>query len=96
MMSRLSPGVLSELFLTGVITAFEADGDKEVGNWTTTDRMGKNVTVYTMSTRNPHLRPLGGTYGIASWSLDSSTYAILVSMLDRNNTTLIIRTLAIA
>jgi hypothetical protein len=47
MMSKMSPGALSELFLIGGISAVEARGDTETGNWTAVDSQGRNVTVYT-------------------------------------------------
>jgi len=37
----------------------------------------------------------GGSYDIAVWNLEGSTYALMVSMLDRKNTTEVIRTLSI-
>ena len=92
---RMSPGSLSELFLIGGLSAVEARGDRETGNWTAPDLQGDNVTVHNMSTKDERIQILGGSYDMAVWSLDDSTYAVMVSLLDRNNTTQIIKTLAV-
>ena len=92
----MSPGALSELFLIGGISAVEARGDTEAGNWTAVDSQGKNVTVYTMNTKDQRVQMLGGSYDIAVWNLDRSTYAVMVSLFDKNNTTQAIKTLAIS
>ncbi len=96
MMGMLSPDLLSELFLIGVLSEVESKGDVEVGNWTAPDTMGNNVTVHTLSTKDERVKPLGGTYDTAVWNLDQSTYVVLVSFLDENNTTQIIKTLAVS
>jgi hypothetical protein len=94
-MGKMSPSSLSELFLIGGMSAVEARGDKETGNWTTASALGKNVTIHTMSAKDGRIQTPGGRYDIAVWDLDRSTYAVMVSLLDRDNTTQIIKTLAI-
>jgi len=94
-MGKMSPNSLSELFLIGGISAVEARGDVEIGNWTAVDHQGKNVTVHTLFTKDEGIRQLGGTYDVAVWNLDSSSYAVTTSLLDKNNTTQLIKTLAI-
>ena len=94
-MGKMSPSSVSELFLIGGISAVEARGDVEIGNWTAVDRQGKNVTVHTLFTKDEDFKQLGGTYDIAVWNLDKSTYAVTTSLLDKNNTTQLIKTLAI-
>ena len=94
-MNRMSPSSLSELFLLGGISAVEARGDVEIGNWTAVDFRGKNVTVHTLFTKDEGIRQLGGTYDMAVWNLDSSTYAVMTSLLDKNNTAQLIKTLEI-
>ncbi len=96
LMKRLSPDLLSELFLVGVLSEVEAKGDVEIGNWTAPDTLGNNVTVHTLSTKDLRVKPLGGTYDTAVWNLDQSTYVVLVSFLDENNTTQIIKTLSVS
>ncbi len=96
LMKRLSPDLLSELFLIGVLSEVESKGDVEIGNWTTPDGLGNNVTVHTLSTKDERVKPLGGTYDAAVWNLDQSNYVMLVSFLDENNTTQIIKTLAVS
>jgi hypothetical protein len=95
-LGKMSPSSLSELFLIGGMSAAEARGDKETGNWTAVNALGKNVTVHTMSTRDERILTIGGSYDMAVWDLDRSTYAVLVSLLDRDNTTQIIKTLAVS
>jgi hypothetical protein len=95
-MSKMSSGALSELFLIGGVSAVEARGDTEAGKWTAVDSQGKNVTVYTMNTKDQRIQMLGGSYDIAVWNLDRSTYAVMVSLFDKNNTTQAIKTLAIS
>jgi hypothetical protein len=94
-MSKVSPRALSEIFLIGGLSEVEARGDVEIGNWTAVDSQGNNVTVHTLSTKDARIQQLGGTYDMAVWSLDRSTYAVTTSLLDKNNTTQMIKTLAI-
>ena len=94
-MRRMSPGSLSELFLIGGMSAVEDRGDRETGTWTAPDRQGNKVTVHSMSTKDERIQILGGSYDMAVWSLENSTHAVMVSLLDRNNTTQIIKTLAV-
>ncbi len=95
LMGRLSSDLLSELFLIGGISEVESKGDVETGNWTATDVLGNNVTVHTLSTEDERVKPMGGIYNMAVWNLDQSTYVVLVSFLDENNTTQLIKTLAV-
>ena len=94
-MGKMSPSSLSELFLIGGMSAVEARGDAETGNWTAASALGKNVTIHKMSAKDKRIPMPGGRYDIAVWDLDRSTYAVMVSLLDRDNTTQIIKTLAI-
>ena len=94
-MSKMSPGALSELFLIGGISGVEARGDEEIGNWTAVDHQGNNVTVHTLSTKDERIQMIGGSYDMAVWNLDGPTYAVIVSLFDRNNTTQTIKTLAV-
>lgn len=95
-MSRMRGETLSELLLMGGISGLEEKGDRETGNWTAVDHLGRNVTVHAMSTRDERIEEIGGRYDMAVWNLDGTTYAVLVSLLDQNNTTRIIRTLAVS
>ncbi len=96
MMVRLTPDLLSELFLIGALSEVESNGDVEKGNWTATDRLGKNVTIHTLSTKDERVQPLGGAYDMAVWNLDQTTYVVLVSFFDEKNTTQLIKTLAVS
>ena len=95
-LGKMSPGSLSELFLVGGMSAVEARGDSEIGNWTAVSGLGKNVTVHTMSTEDERIQMLGGSYDMAVWDLDPSTYVVMVSLFDRDNTTQLIKTLAVS
>jgi len=95
-LNRMSPSSLSELCLVGGMSAVEARGDVEIENWTAVDNRGMNVTVHTMKTEDERIQMLGGTYDMVVLSLDRSTYAVMVSVLDRNNTTQMIKTLAVS
>jgi len=95
-MSKLSRGALSELFLVGGISGMKARGDEETGNWTAIDHRGYNVTVHTLSTSDSRIDMLGGSYDMAVWNLGGPSFAVMVSLLDRNNTTQIIKTLAVS
>ncbi|HPS92089.1 MAG TPA: hypothetical protein PKV33_08025 [Methanothrix sp.] len=95
-MSKMSGDALSELLLMGGITGLEEKGEREIGNWTAVDHLGKNVTIHTISTGDERIEMLGGRYDMAVWNLDGTTYAVLVSLLDQNNTTQIIKTLAVS
>ncbi|OPY52747.1 MAG: hypothetical protein A4E49_01698 [Methanosaeta sp. PtaU1.Bin112] len=95
-MSRMSSDALSELLLLGGISGAEDRGDREIGRWTAADHQGKNVTVHAMSTKDERIGELGGRYDMAVWNLDGTTYAVMVSLLDQNNTAQIIKTLAIS
>ncbi|MHB8119650.1 MAG: hypothetical protein ACYDHX_13140 [Methanothrix sp.] len=94
-LSRMSSTSLSELFLIGGISAVEARGDVEIGNWTAVDHQGNNVTVHTLSSDDERIQMIGGSYEIAVWNLDGPTYAVIVSLFDKNNTTQTIKTLTV-
>ncbi|MFZ3147604.1 MAG: hypothetical protein WA137_01035 [Methanothrix sp.] len=95
-LARMSPSALSEIFLIGGISAVEADGAVEIGNWTAVDIQGRNVTVHTLSTNDERVEKLGGSYDMAVWNLDGPNFAVIVSLFDHNNTTQTIRTLTIS
>ena len=95
-LTKMNPDALSELFLIGGLEAAKENGDTEVGNWTAVDSRGRNVSVTTMSSADKEVQMPNGVYNISIWNLDSTTYALLVSSLDVDNTTQIIKTLAVS
>jgi hypothetical protein len=95
-LGRMSPISLSELFLIGGMSAVEARGDIEIGNWTAVDSQGMNVTIHTMGTEDESIQMHGASYDMAVWNLDRSTYVVMVSLLDKDNTTKIINTLSLS
>ncbi len=96
LMSRMSCEALSELLLVGGISGVEARGDREIGNWTAEDHLGNNVTVHTLRTKDERIEMLDGRYDMAVWNLDGPCFAVMISLLDQNNTTQIIKTLAVS
>ncbi len=94
-LSKMSPGALSELFLIGGISGVEARGDQEIGNWTAVDHKGNNVTVHTMNSDDERIEMVGSSYDMAVWNLDGPSFAVMVSLFDKDNTTQAIKTLAV-
>lgn len=92
-MRRMKPASLSDLFLSAEISEVESHGDVVVGNWSAFDLQGQNVTVRTLETSDP--RVSGGSYDMASWSLDGEVQVLMVSTADRNVTEKLIGTLKI-
>ena len=95
-LTKMNPDALSELFLIGGVEAAKENGDAEIGKWMAADRRGRNVSVTTMSSADKEVQMPNGVYNISIWNLDSTTYALLVSSLDVDNTTQIIKTLAVS
>ena len=76
--------------------ALPPDGEV-LGNWTTVDARGQNVTVQTISTnKSSTLYFYGKTTDLAIWSLGNNIYAMIVSQFNRDITGRIIRTLNIS
>jgi len=95
-LTKMNPDALSELFLIGGVEAAKENGDTEIGKWMAADSRGRNVSVTTMSSGDEDVQMPNGVYNISIWNLDSTTYALLVSSLDVDNTTQIIKTLAVS
>jgi len=92
-MRQMSPASLSDLFLSAEISEVESHGDVVVGNWSAVDLLGETVSVATISTSDPRVG--GGSYDMASWSLDGDVQVLMVSMADRNVTESLIGSLKI-
>jgi len=92
-MRRMKTASLSDLFLSAEISEVESHGDVVVGNWSAVNPQSQNVTVLALTT--PDLRVSGGSYDIASWSLDEDVQVLMVSTADRNITEKLIGTLKI-
>ena len=100
-LAKMNPDALSELFLIGGLEALKEEGDAQIGKWTAFDSRGRNVSVTTMKTANENVRMTDGIYdkgiyNISIWNLDITTYALLVSPFDEDNTTQLIKTLAVS
>ncbi|RQW81359.1 MAG: hypothetical protein EHM14_01315 [Methanothrix sp.] len=94
-MGRLSPSVISEIFLTGGLAGVQERGDKVIGNWTATSGLGENVAVHVLSSNDSRIESVGGKYDVMVWNLGNSNYIVMTSLLDKNNTTQVIKTLTI-
>lgn len=69
--------------------------DKSIGNWTTIDYKGNNVTVDTLSTEGSIFSVFGKTADICHWNIGGDRYAGLLSFFDRDTTQQIIGTLVV-
>jgi hypothetical protein len=73
-----------------------ARGDNEAGNWTAVDSQGRNATVSHHEHKGSMRSDAWRGYDIAVWDLDRYTYAVMVSLFDKINTTQAIKTLAVS
>jgi len=94
-LKRLSPENLSKIFEASAVLAVEDKGDGETGNWTATSSLGGEVTVHSISSADPSISPERRSYDMAIWSLGGQNYALVVSLLDRNNTSRMIETMTL-
>jgi hypothetical protein len=69
--------------------------DNIIGNWSTVDKMGENVTVSTMDTKGSLLSMYGKRVDSAFWKIDENSYSYLLSPFDQNTTRKIINSLEI-
>ncbi len=91
----LSPSNLSQIFASGVILGMEERGDRVAGNWTAQDSRGGNVTVQSLISQNPENASDSRAYDMAVWNLEGPNYAIVISLLDSDNTTRLINTMTL-
>jgi hypothetical protein len=94
-MSNLSSANISEIFAAGLIMAMEGNGYNITGNWTALDSNGRDVIAYTLARENPDNTTQKKTIDLAVWNLEASSYASIISLLDRENTTKMINTMAL-
>jgi len=90
----LDPAALSDLMEKGILNNLKSSGDSEIGNWTTTSKIGQNVTVHSLAIGAPGINSKNIKLDFAFWHLDRTTYVAVISALDRNTTDQIIRTTA--
>ena len=90
----LDPVALSGLMEKGILDNLKSSGDSEIGNWTTTSKIGQNVTVHSLAIGAPGINSKNIKLDFAFWHLDRTTYVAVISALDRNTTDQIIRTTA--
>jgi hypothetical protein len=90
----LDPVALSGLMEKEILNSLKSSGDTEIGNWTTTSKIGQNVTVHTLEVGTPRIDSQSVKLDFAFWYLDRTTYVGMISAFDRNTTEQIIRTTA--
>ncbi len=97
--TALNPSMVSQLLANSVSTVASylsvtgTDSENVIGNWSTIDFLGQNVTVNTMNTKGTPLNVFGKTADIAYWNIGENKYAGLISFFDKNTTQQIINTL---
>ncbi len=98
-LKALGSEAISQLISGGVLAAvsFVSDSgtDNIIGNWSTVDSKGENVTIDTMDTKGSPLIIFGKKVDMAFWNIEDSRYAYLMSSFDQNVTRQIINTLEI-
>ncbi len=87
-MKFIDPEAFSQLFSSGFLDAVSYSSDSEttdniIGNWSTLDKIGKNVTVNTMNTKGTALSIYGKSIDTALWNINDSSYAYLLSSLNQ-------------
>jgi hypothetical protein len=101
-MKAFGPEFISQSWIMGVnmaaslLSSDEDLSDRIIGNWTTIDSQGHNVTVNTISNDKSLFSALGKTADIASWNIGDDQYAGVLSFYDKNVTVDIIRTLTVS
>lgn len=96
--NETSKSLGSELIIQMISAgAISASGNQVLGNWTTVDAQGQNVTIQTIPTNESSLSySFGKRTDFAIWSLGDDTYAVLASQFNRDITGKIISTLNIS
>ena len=98
-MKALGPDAISQLFSGGISyfasSLVDTGEDNSLGNWSTLDNNGENVTVEILDTKGSMLSMFGKKANMAFWNLENDHYALLISSLDKNITADIIKTLKI-
>jgi hypothetical protein len=98
-MNSLDPEALSQTMTEMVSSLATYSGDSEmgnvIGNWSTIDSQGENITVDTMDTKGTLLGVYGKAMDMVFWNVDGNSYAYLMSTFDQNVTRQIINTLEI-
>jgi hypothetical protein len=95
-LKAIKPAVISELWLDGALGAAVQDNGTMMGNWSTADIRGTNVTIYTINSTATPLKHLGGTVEIANWRVGENMYMGMMSFFDKNITRQIVKTLAVS
>ena len=90
---------LSQIF-SGAMSSYasyssDTETDNIIGNWSTVDRNGKNVTIDTLDTKGTLFSMYGKKVDTAFWNINGYNYAYLLSSFDKNVTRQIINSLEI-
>ncbi|MEI8003286.1 MAG: hypothetical protein WCG94_03020 [Methanothrix sp.] len=101
-MKLFGPEFISRSWILGVnigasmLSMDEDYSDKTIGNWSTLDYLGNNVTVSTITTNGSIIGAFGKTADISNWNIGENKYAGLISFFDRNTTKQIIGSLKVS
>jgi hypothetical protein len=91
---------ISQIF-TGAMASYasyssDTETDNIIGNWSTVDRNGKNVTIDTLDTKGTPFLMYGKKVDSAFWNINGDNYAYLLSSFDKNVTRQIINSLELS
>lgn len=92
----LSTESLSLQWTTGVVNASAPKNGTLAENWTATDRLGQNVTVFVVQPEDDSLEAFGKTMYVANWNVGQYDYVGLLSFFNRSVTSHIIETLSLS
>lgn len=91
-----SPESISSQWITGVVSASTPKNSSLEQNWTATDSLGENVTVFTVQPEDIALQAFGKTMYIANWNVGEDNYVGILSFFDKEVTSRIIGTLSLS
>jgi|WetSurMetagenome_2_1015567.scaffolds.fasta_scaffold70781_4 hypothetical protein len=101
-MKALGPEAISQLFsgsfssiISSISSLDDTERDNIVGNWSTLDNNGENVTIEIMDTKGSLLSMYGKKVDMAFWNIKDDSYAFLISSFDKDITSKIVNTLEI-
>jgi hypothetical protein len=89
--SQMFTGAMSSL----MSYSSDTETDNVIGNWSTLDKNGENVTVDTLDTKGSLFSMYGKRMDSAFWNIGGDNYAYLISSFDKNVTSQMINSLEI-
>jgi len=86
---------ISKFMENTIIGVMQLGGAKVIKEETVKDRIGENITLYSISEPESKLKSSGEVYRFAIWNIDSWNMVMLLSKLDETDTAKIIETLEV-